>query len=216
MTTRYGYRPAHSIGAAAASDDNHINPMTYCISPNTDRQFTYGSHAKNLGEDSRQCQSYLADYCSQRWDVFCEAASQNTKPTFIQDNGFNITELTGGELLIRNTASNKYLVTMVNAHKQYEPFDYTVASSPMISFWVQDDFHKKMIPIYEIDPNNIQTLDADPVMNRLLAKPKIGLDILDGIRKTMKKKNTLSQLRGTRLGEFYSTNPYFSSLGGLN
>jgi len=213
--SRYAYSPAYRTGIDNSGNENQINPMEYCVVNKSDNQFFNGSQAKNLGEDSKQCQAYLGDYCSKRWDIFCEAASKNTKLAVTQNTGNNVAELSGGELLIRNAAFNRYLVKMVNAHKQYEPFDHTVAFSPMISFWVPDNLNKQMVPVHEITPENIISLDSDPVMNRLLANPEIGLDILENIRNTMKKKNTLSQLHGTRLGYFYSTNPYFHSLGGL-
>ena len=81
--------------------------------------------------------------------------------------------MTAGEVLVHNTAARKYLVSMVGAHKKYEPFDPTVATSPLISYWVPSDNCPmtlgKPVPIYAVDPSKI---DQDPVMDRILAQAR--------------------------------------------
>ena len=68
------------------------------------------------------------------------------------------------------------------------------------------------MPIYAVDPSKI---DADPVMDKILAKPAIAAEILVNIYNTMKREGTLKGLRGTNLGSFYANNGYFKSLGGM-
>ena len=85
----------------------------------------------------------------------------------------------------------------------------------MISFWESNGctYNDQCIPTYEVNPVGI---DDDPVMNKILDRPIIGIDILVNIYNTMKRKNTLVGLNGTRLGKFFETNPYFVAKGGMN
>ena len=67
-------------------------------------------------------------------------------------------------------------------------------------------------PVYTVNP---QTIDDDVVMDKLLAKPNIAPVLLINIYNTMKRRNTLSKLHGTKLGLFYNTNSYFKQKGGI-
>jgi hypothetical protein len=54
-------------------------------------------------------------------------------------------------------------------------------------------------------------------MNKILGKPSIAIDILINIYNTMKNNNTLKDLKGTRLGGFFSENfNYFDNKLYLN
>jgi|TARA_B110000259_G_C14022343_1_gene403488 hypothetical protein len=190
-----------------------INPLTYCTGDDLDIRFTHGGHADTYGQYSRPCQLYVPDYCSQGWDQFCEVMSQNTNRQFPNNYNFcekNCQNLNFGEALIHNTASRKYLVKMHNGEKKYEPFDPTVANSPMISYWTSNN--QNLIPEYEVNP---QTIDQDVVMDKILDKPDIAINILINIYNTMKRKNKLSLLKNTKLGTFYQSQPYFIQKGGI-
>ena len=56
-----------------------------------------------------------------------------------------------------------------------------------------------------LKPNAIvsKTIDKDIVMDKLLEKPSIGMDILLNIFNTMKANNTLHTLQGTKIGKFF-------------
>ena len=99
---------------------------------------------------------------------------------------------------------------MHNGEKKYEPFDPTVANSPMISYWTSNN--QNLIPEYEVNP---QTIDKDVVMDKILNKPDIAINILINIYNTMKRKNKLSLLKNTKLGTFYQSQPYFIQKGGI-
>lgn len=158
---------------------------------------------------------FLSEYCSEKWDGFCELASKNTNtnyPNNVQTCG-GVSDvacrgMTQGDVLIRNTAARKYLVQMANCSKKYEPFDPTVASSPMISYWKSDYCQGSCIPVYSVNP---ETIDHDIVMNKILSKPVIAIDILVNIFNTMKRQGTLEKLEGTKLGKFYKDNSSFFS-----
>lgn len=187
------------------------NPLSYCIGDNLEQRFLHGAHSDAYGQHSRPCQLYMSEYCATNWDKFCEAASMNTS-SWTPNNmnhgscGTPPTNLTAGEILIYNTASRKYLSEMLGATKKYEPFDPTVARSPMISYWVPEPCSRNplsnslMTPVYEVNPDII---DADIVMDKILTNPSKFVPILKNIFNTMKRKGTLQNLKGTKLGNFY-------------
>ena len=181
----------------------------------------HGSYADVYGQDSKACQSFLSDYCAEKWDGFCEYASQdasnnyctgNYQSSFAECGVVNSLQLASGDRLIYNTAAKKYLVKMHNGQKKYEPFDPTVPTSPMISYWVNANPSDPIVPEYSV---NAKTIDDDVVMDKILAKPIIAMNILINIYNTMKRNRTLSTLKNTKLGNFYSQHPYFQNKGGI-
>lgn len=197
---------------------NVNNPLTYCMYDSLDSRFMHGGHSDTYGPYSRPCQLYMAQYCAEKWDDFCELASRDVNASF-PDSGHHYNEmnalatrdLTAGEILIYNTATRKYLVKMNGGDKKFEPFDPTVPTSPMISYWIPKT-NQSIVPEYAVDP---KTIDQDVVMNKILDKPSIAVTLLVNIYNTMKRNGTLHQLRGTRLGGFYNNTPYFQSRGGV-
>lgn len=184
------------------------NPLSYCVGDTMDQNFLHGSNADIYGQYSRPCQQFMAEYCSEGWDAFCEALSTDsthTQPemgTFQLGNGQG-QNLTSGEQTIRNTAAWKYLYRMFNGTLKTEPFDPLTANSPTISHWESSNCGA-MVPEYVVDP---QTIDQDPVMNKLLERPYIAPDILQNIYNTMRREGTLPQLKNTKLGKFYARFP---------
>lgn len=216
------YKQIIQLGSNAYNPIN--NPLSYCIDNTMDQRFLHGGSSDNIaGQSSKACQAFLSDYCAENWDDFCELAASNKSvnqyPNNIQGclssgNNTPCMGITQGEILIHNTATKKYLKEMHGCVKKFEPFDPNVATSPMISYWVKDIYtgQKGCVPVYEVDP---LTIDNDIVMDKILERPIIALEILINIYNSMKNNNTLVQLRGTKLGNFYSTNPYFVGLGGV-
>jgi len=208
---RNNYRNINNFGAKV-NDSEVISPLTYCINNTVDRMFLHGGNSPGYGQNSKPCQSFLADYCAQNWDDACEYASNN-KETYYPNNlvtsninGFpyNPGKMSAGDILIRNTASEKYLVSMGNCVPKYEPFDPTVANSPMIKYWVKNyEASGDCIPIYSVNP---KTIDNDIVMSKILANPSIALDILINIYNNFKRHNALHELQNTHLGKFFMMN----------
>ncbi len=197
------YTRIKNFGRNAVSEVN--NPLTYCLTTGLDSAFMHGGQANILGRNSRPCQLFLSEYCAQGWDNFCEIASENQNISFPNGmtrpcGGCSPVGTTQGDMLIRNTAERKYLVQMINGQQVFEPFDPLVASSPMISSWRPVGFQLNMAPIFAVNPN---TIDNDIVMDKILARPHIARDILTNIFHTMKRLNTLQNLKGTKLGNFY-------------
>jgi hypothetical protein len=195
------YRNIKDFGQNMKSDAT--NPLTYCINSNTDQRFLHGADANYYGQYSRNCQAFLADYCAQGWDAFCENAAQNVNISYPNHLEFSIPNMSAGDILIRNAAIRKYLKKMDgNCIRTFEPFDPQVADSPLIYFWdipSNLNYVSKCLPCFSVDPH---TIDKDPIMDKLLQNPRIGLDILINIHNTMYKEGNLHKLRGTKLGGF--------------
>jgi hypothetical protein len=212
------YKSVSNIGSNAYSPVN--DPLTYCIGDNMDQRFLHGGNSYIYGQNSRPCQLFMSEYCAKNWDGFCEVASLNSSVVYpnnfhgCETDADNFGKKTGGEMLIRNTASRKYLVRMNHAKLKYEPFDPTVPTSPLISYWEGDEFYQSQpgIPEYAVNPD---TIDSDIVMDKILMKPSIAENILINIYNTMKRQGTLPMLKNTKLGRFYATHPYFKAKGGV-
>lgn len=211
-TQRNNYRQIDSVGQDFYSEVS--NPATYCLNDTLSQKFLHGGNSYIYGQNSQFCQRFWGEYCSQEWDGLCEVASKNTNSTFpnnsifgnISDRPYNYKGLNSGETIIRNTAANKYLVAMGGCVPKYEPFDPTVANSPMIKRWVSSTGQNNCVPMYAVDP---KVIDSDVVMDKVLNKPTIALDILINIHNTHKNfLGTHEELKPTKLGKFFANNPH--------
>lgn len=219
-SSRSSYAQICKFGANGYSPST--NPISYSVGSNMDQNFLHGSSSCIFTrQDSRNSQLFLSEYCAKGWDGFCEVASKNMTKDFPNQaeisNGYGNSQphgLNSGEILIRNTAERKYLRSIMGCVKKTEPFDPTVASSPFISSWkpMEDNVSKVCIPVYAVNPKEI---DNDVVMDKILHKPYIAMDILMNIYVNAKKSGVLSELKGTKLGSFYETNETFRAIGGL-
>ena len=208
---KFGNTPDNNFYSDAA------NPLTYCINDTISKGFLHGGNAYKYGQNSKPCQAFLSEYCAQEWDGVCEFASKNTRifdpnnlsNANIMGNIYNFKGLTNGDVLIRNTAAKKYMVSLGNCNLRYEPFDPTVANSPMISYVDCGGCQGPCIPLYFVDPS---TIDNDIVMDKLLSKPTIAIDILINIYNNMKASGMLNTLQNTKLGNYYRSNPQIFKL----
>jgi hypothetical protein len=211
------------------------DPLSYCLVSGIESGFnhTIGGGNSMLGPESSQCQLYMAQYCAQNGNSGeCAYAFNdnniiypNTVASCNAPNGSCGgpglgNGLTKGQFLLRNVASEKYLVAMSgNCVRVYEPFDPTVAMSPMISKWtpsgnscagsnncVGDD--NVCIPIYDVDA---KTIDDDNIMNRILAQPWVAADILFNIYNNRMRTRRMGELARTKLGQFFAS-PGFQKL----
>ena len=199
------YKCISNFGKDAANTPSN-NPLTYCLNQTVDNTFMHGAIADTISSaHGKNCQAFMSQYCANKWDNVCEYASQNTStnhPSHERNclRGHIPRTMTAGEILIQNTAMRKYLVQILgsNCNVKYEPFDPTVASSPMIAFWNNEG----CVPVYEVNPDEI---DDDPVMNKILAKPYIAWSVLVNIYNTAKRTGKLKELEGTKIHQFFHT-----------
>lgn len=211
------YRCISNFGSGAANAPVN-NPLTYCLSQTVDTEFNHGGIAKTIsGASSKNCQAFMAQYCANDWDGACEYASKNIARVYPNQldkcgtgGGVACEGLTAGEVLIQNTATRKYLVEMGGnqCSIKYEPFDPTVAASPLVAYWYNGcntQGNGGCVPIYAVDPKKI---DNDPVMNKILNKPIIAWSLLINIYNTAKRLNKLDELKGTRIYKLFMSKPF--------
>lgn len=180
------------------------NPLTYCTRINMNHKFLHGSSSNNYGQYSVHCNNFMSDYCAEKWDSFCETASRDNKK-----DGCNL--LTEGEKLIKESAEKKYTKNIKGFKKIQKPFDPNVASSPLINYWVLKKDNSRLYDenvdydkvIYHI---NINTIDSDKLLNKLINKPYIAPKVIIGLYKSLKESNNLEKISGTKLGKFYKKN----------
>lgn len=211
-----------------------VNPLSYCAVSSLENSFNNTLGYTLNDSSNQQCQRFMSNYCANNWDGICEYLSNDsyrmTPGTITTIDGYPGASigpglgnnLTKGQLLIRNTALEKYMIAMsANCTRQYEPFDPTTADSPLIYNWVassnicsptnvpetlKDPNQKpKCIPVYGVDPN---TIDSDIVMNKILDEPWIAIDVLVNIYNNAKNMNTLEKLRNTRIYKFFMTKEF--------
>jgi hypothetical protein len=210
----YKYKTISDFGKGTTPSPVN-NPLSYCTDHTMNNLFVHGAIAQTIaGPDGKHCKAFMSERCSQNWDQACENESKNISrhvPNQLEKCGSGPDFLTAGEILVKNTASRKYLVNMLGnqCNVKYEPFDPTVASSPMVSFWDSSKCNTRgtgnCVPVYAVDPKNI---DSDPVMTKILNKPIIALSLLINIYNTAKRKNKLEELKGTRIYSFFMSKPF--------
>jgi len=201
---RSNYRKIINFGSNAPSAVN--NPVSYSMGDTVDNLFTHGSIAKTIDSPySRNSQVFMADKCSKNWDKYCEYASANTNtsyPNTIANNKvYQDFQLTAGEILIHNTAAKKYRINP-DCNQKCEPFDPLVPTSPMICYTTYED-NCQETPIYDLTDEQINNIDQDIVMNKIINNPKIAIYILINIFNTMTRKGTLHKLSNKRLGFYF-------------
>ena len=209
------YKCISNFGRVDKNGQN-VNPLSYCLEQSMNSEFIHGSIGQTIGgANGKHCQAFMSQYCANDWNNVCEHASKN-KSTLYPNNlkkcqtgrSVECDSLTAGEILIQNTATRKYLVEMGgNCGLKYEPFDPTVAESPLVAFWYNgcNQGNGECIPVYAVDPSKI---DNDPVMNKILSKPIIAWSLLVNIYNTAKRKNKLNELKGTRIYALFMSDPF--------
>ena len=203
------YRSISDVGRCSEPNISN-NPLTYCLTTSLDSSFAHGAIANTLASNtSRNCQVYMAEYCAKNdneWEKngVCDIMSKNTNKHHLDlvhshtspVSSHYIDNLTYGEKLIRNAASRKYISEMNSrCELNRTPFDPTSASTPLVTLWSDN-----CVPLYEVDPKKI---DNDPIMNRILQKPIIAIDILVNIYRNAVKKGILYKLKDTKLYKFF-------------
>jgi len=187
---------------AAYAPVNH--PLTYGLSSGLDNMFMHGGKSKKSDSSSREFAAYTGEYCSKNFDGFCKLMTQNDDIQYFPDilhghhEGGMPKSMTKGDVVLLNTARTKYLMRMFGGIANKVPFDPTVAASPLVTIWSGDYMKGE----YYIPEGH--DVDNDPVMQRLLNKPLVSLPLLMNIYATMTRLGRIGELKGTKLGQFYS------------
>lgn len=206
------------------------DPLTYCAVSQLDSSFNHPSTGRLNGPYSGNCQAFMAQRCAGGWDSVCEYKSQDTNrhyPNMVSECNSPLSGgcigpgwgsgMTSGDNLVAGTATEKYMVAMSDhCVRKYEPFDPTVQASPLISKWVPSgdscangecgSHGGTCVAIFDVDP---ATIDNDPVMNKVLAKPWIWLTGLLSIYNNRMRKGNIHELKNTRLYKHVFSQKWF-------
>lgn len=191
------YALLSQLGTPAPGVSSDQQTLDFCFGP---AGFD-GSNPLVYGQNNIPCQVYLAQRCAQNWDAICENAYKDqsyiTQTAQAMSSGNNpMVGLTPGDVFLRNTAQEKYRVSMRNCELKIQPFNYFDPSSPQIAYYVGPN----CIAQYAVDPS---TVDSDIVMHKVLDNPGPFVVMLRNIKNTMLANGSFMNLRGTRLGRFY-------------
>ena len=207
MSNSYAYKTLGSFGPNMTEHQAVINSLHMSTNSNMDQRFLSGSgSAEFVGQNSGNSGVFLAEHCSKNWDGVCELASTNDRthlpPAVSVYNGYDTSGFTVGENLLRSTALKKYLSKLKQCKIIKEQLNPLVPESPYIeriALYNSDRCYSEFAVDLSTD------IDNDPVLIHLLNKPYVAMDVLQGIYVSLKKRDELGKIKGTKLGSFFST-----------
>lgn len=152
--------------------------LSLCLMDNgPDTRSSWGPTVGNrLGPASDGCQAFMAEYCANGWDEYCDIyyTKNNLDDTKYFPNNFaprsEFCSPSLGDTLLQNAAQLRYFNLPCNRTYQ-EPLDYTDASSPMITKFID----RRDMTQASLNPRtvNSRSIDSDPLMRRMLANPNV-------------------------------------------
>lgn len=151
--------------------------LALCLMDGTDERLSWGPTVANrLGPASEGCQAFMAEYCANGWDKYCDIyyTKNNLDDTRYFPNNFaprsEFCSPSLGESLLQNAAQLRYFNLPCNRTWQ-EPLDYTDASSPMITKYID----RRDMNQASLNPKTVnnRTIDQDPLMQRMLTNPNV-------------------------------------------
>jgi hypothetical protein len=200
---------------------NLANPLTYSIIPTFNSMFVHGAGISTMNNRtwSRNVQNFMAEYCAGGnelsdkqcpWNGFCDAyKSLNTDTVWansavIDTQAYTTAQKfigyvpTQGEQLVHNAAERRFL-HFLSTTSYEEPFDYTVANSPMVRYYSH---------LYVPGPCIVRNLDCpkdveeDSVVKKMLENPQACLDVLVRIYIAYREKQQGMDIEGTTLQKY--------------
>jgi len=184
-----------------------IDPVAASIYKDPDASFDIGATAYLYGPARVKSQLYMAEKCSKNWDGACEFLSRNqdtSKPntgkiasplfTTVQPPG----KETIGDYLVENASVRRFCDLSSCAITQ-EPFDPTNPNSVWVSsYGCCGD--SPCLPVC-LPPENP---DEDLLLNKVLDKPDLHIDLLVNMYKNVNKNGTRENYRNTRVGHIFN------------
>lgn len=186
------------------SDPITTNPYQLSLLNTINKSFDNGVLAANYNASNPYSQEFMAQTCSTNWNNVCELASQDTNPAVNGISKFSQyygQQTTVGDVTVRNTAVEKFcdLQGCSATAKQLNPVDST---SPYVRV-----YNGQCVPVCNVDAN---TIDNDPVMNKIMKNPMKYRDIILNIFYTKKRQEGIDlRNTNTKIGAFLRE--YFKS-----
>lgn len=212
-------------------NESNNDPATYCVLDGLDSQFLHGSIGFQKG--NFLCSEYMSNRCATDWDNLCDAYSDRKSINYPRPQCCPA-GLTDGEAFLRETAFKRYLLSVKNCYSVCEPFDPTVANSPQVCYfsstagsigptpyskWEIDGQtvynscnvgdNSPCEKIYGFTEAQMKSLDADPVMNKLLSNPNVAIDLFAALARWVSSTSNWNKVAGTRFSRFVRY--YFST-----
>jgi hypothetical protein len=182
------------------------DPVGYSIYKDIDSSFDQGPTSRLFGPDQPNAQLYMAEKCSKEWDGACELLSRNTDGTKCNVGKIDSplfkspspAGMTIGDFLVENTATRRFcdLSSCKMTHESYNPMD---PNSPFVTSYGSCGF-TDCLPVCT-PPDNP---DNDIVLNKVLEKPHMHVDLLVNMYDTINRSKQRSKYEKTRLGMVFN------------
>lgn len=194
-----------------------LDPVASSIYKDPDSSFDIGDTAYLYGPEKESSQLYMAEKCSKNWDGACEFLSRNNDNTKcnvgkISSPLFQTMYAPGkqtiGDFLVENSGVRKFC-DLSTCNMTQEPYDYQNPNSPWVTrYGCYSD--KKCLPVC-LPPSNP---DTDILLNKVLDKPDLHIDLLINMYKNVIKNGTREQYRNTRIGNIFNIFDSYVKLNG--
>jgi hypothetical protein len=196
---------------------NASNPLTYCVFPTVNAQFIHGSTSANLlySPESPACQAFMTDYCSNKYDAFCETYRVMNVDTYWPNNAgvdvaaqsyanqFQQYNPTVGENMIRNVVHRSFIL-FPNKKYTRRQFDPNVANSPFISYTCPSVIESSIV----INLSSPEMVNNNPHIKLMLENTRACFDVLARIYLAVARKEPNVNIKGTALEDFLQKNAY--------
>lgn len=200
------------------------NPLTYSILPTYNTNFLHGAGIATMNNRtwSRNVQNFMAEYCAGGnelsnkdcpWDGFCEAYKLVNTDTVWGNSAVIDTQAytytmkflgytpTQGEQLVHNSAERRFLNFYTTTSYQ-EPFDYTVANSPMVRYYSHLSSPGTCVIQNLDDPVKVEN---DSVVQQMLQHAVPCADVLTRIYLAYRSQDPRLSIQGTSLEKYLVT-----------
>lgn len=188
------------------------DPVGYSIYKDIDASFDIGPTSRLFGPEQPNSQLYMAEKCAKEWDGACELLSRNNDGTKcnagkIESPLFKTPSppgMTIGDFLVENAAVLKFC-DMSSCKMTHEPYNPMDPSSPYVTSYSGDGY-TECLPVCKPPTNP----DADLVLNKVLNKPHLHVDLLVNMYRNVSKEDR-AKYTNTRLGMIFGVlDAYFN------
>lgn len=158
------------------------NPLTYILNDWKTSTMLHGSGVgRKFGRYSKKAQQFMSDKCSRNWDGYCEISSKDkdtSHPNMLETGYDDNKHFTAGERLIRNSFKKKFMFQLKGCKIDWEVYDPTDVDSHIVSNLVSTCPGKECIINYCPSIEQINNMNNDLLVKKVIKNPKIVLDIL--------------------------------------
>lgn len=195
-----------------------LDPVGASIYKDVNSSFDIGDTAVLYGPKHENSQLYMAEKCSKNWDGACEYLSRDNTDTncnsgkigsplfstLLPPGKANI-----GDYLVEN-ASVRRFCDLSSCSVSQSPYDYTNPNSPMVSSYGCCGM-SECLPVC-MPPENP---DQDILMNKVLDKPDVHMDLLVNMYRNVMRNNLRSKYANTRIGYVFNLLDLYAKMGKL-